>query len=77
MTAEERAEIVALCKRIVEEQDLNLFQQLILQRSGLLEGKELRLVSKPHAAQQRTAKIQNVGQILNALFGHHPAFSLS
>jgi hypothetical protein len=50
MTAEERAEIVALCKRMVEEPDLNVFQQLILQLRGLLEGKELRLVSKPHAA---------------------------
>ncbi len=43
MTPEEKAELDALCQRIVEEKDHQKFMALVTQLNGLLEQKERRL----------------------------------
>ena len=43
MNAEEKAELDALCKRISEEKDHQVFMNLVMQLNQLLERKERRL----------------------------------
>ena len=43
MNSEEKAELDALCKRIVEEKDHHTFMDLVIKLNQLLERKEHRL----------------------------------
>lgn len=47
MNAEEKAELDALCQRIVEEKDHSKFLDLVMQLNQLLERKERRLEPPP------------------------------
>jgi hypothetical protein len=48
MTAEEKAQLIALCEQIAIEKDPQVFHALIIELNDLRERKEHRLLEKPN-----------------------------